>query len=455
MEKSKIKCSSKKHLENDAIAYCQECRIYLCNKCEKLHSELFEYHHPYKLDKDISDLFTGFCQEPNHLEKLSFFCKSHNQLCCSSCITKLKDKIYGKHADCEVCFIDNIKEEKKSKLEENIKHLEELSKTLDESINKLKQLFEKMNEKKEDLKLKIQKIFTQIRNAINDREDNLLIEVDNIFNKYSIKEETIRESNQLPNKIKESLDKGKNIDKKWSNDNNDLKYLINDCLNIEKNIKSINMINEDIEKHNSNDLKFEFYHEDINNYIGNILKFGSIYIYKNFGFKACPINISEERKYTVSGEFKNILTKTGTDYKWMGTICINKLEKEENKWKIKILKTKYNMIMVGVAPIDFDIEKSSFLDCGWYYSCNNSSLYSGPPHNYDPIKDIFNIGKEEEYQIKNYEITIIMNISKRTIKFIVNVEDKGELYTNIPADKSLHPAVFLIQKENSVEISNY
>ena len=48
-----------------------------------------------------------------------------------------------------------------------------------------------------------------------------------------------------------------------------------------------------------------------------------------------------------------------------------------------------------------------------------------------------------------------MNIDKGTIKFIVNVEDKGELYTNIPADKSLHPAVFLIHKENSVEISNY
>ena len=39
-----IKCSLKKHKELEAIKYCQNCKIYMCNKCIKNHSELFEDH---------------------------------------------------------------------------------------------------------------------------------------------------------------------------------------------------------------------------------------------------------------------------------------------------------------------------------------------------------------------------------------------------------------------------
>ena len=81
-------------------------------------------------------------------------------------------------------------------------------------------------------------------------------------------------------------------------------------------------------------------------------------INNKFQFKECPNNINEERKYVISGENKNIITKTGKDG-WMGTICENELEEGiEYRWKIKILKVRYNDIMVGVAPIDFDINSS-------------------------------------------------------------------------------------------------
>jgi len=46
------KCSSLKHNENDAISFCQECRICMCNKCENHHSELFQNHHIFKLEKN-------------------------------------------------------------------------------------------------------------------------------------------------------------------------------------------------------------------------------------------------------------------------------------------------------------------------------------------------------------------------------------------------------------------
>ena len=85
----------------------------MCNKCEKLHSGLFNHHHLYNLDKDINDIFTGFCKEENHLDKLEYFCKNHNILCCSACIAKVKKKGKGQHSECDICIIEDIITEKK------------------------------------------------------------------------------------------------------------------------------------------------------------------------------------------------------------------------------------------------------------------------------------------------------------------------------------------------------
>ena len=108
------KCSLKQHLEIDAISYCQLCKIYMCNKCVKNHSELFKNHNQIKLEKssDKSILFTGICEEKNHKDELKYFCKIHNELCCAECITKLKGKENGQHSDCNICFIEDIENEK-------------------------------------------------------------------------------------------------------------------------------------------------------------------------------------------------------------------------------------------------------------------------------------------------------------------------------------------------------
>ena len=144
----------------------------------------------------------------------------------------------------------------------------------------------------------------------------------------------------------------------------------------------------------------------------------------------------------------NIFTKTGSD-NWMGTICVNELEKsKEHKWKIKILKTtQYKNIMVGVASIDFDINSSDYSNCGWYFYCYDSKLYSGPPHKYS--------NKGTNLSKVNDEIIIVMNMNKRTLKFIINNEDKGESYTDIPIDKPLFPVVLLDNSNDSVEILEY
>ena len=171
-----------------------------------------------------------------------------------------------------------------------------------------------------------------------------------------------------------------------------------------------------------------------------------IIVVMNIKKRTLKFIINNDRIYTLSGDNKNILTKTGNGG-WMGTICEYELDKsiEEHKWKIKILKTTQNKwIFVGVAPSDFDINSSDWSTCGWYFYCYDSCLYSGPPFNYN--------GKQTNLAKVDNEIVIIMNMKKRSLKFVINGEDKGDSYTNIPLDKPIYPAVLLCDLNDSVKI---
>ena len=201
------KCSAKKHNNIDAITYCQECNSYLCNKCHNLHSELFESHHLFNIDKNINEIFTGFCKEKNHNKELKYFCKNHNKLCCAVCLCKIEEDDNGYHHKCDVCLIKDIEQEKRNNFKINIKHLEDISNNLEHSINQLKSFSDKMNEKKEKIKLDIQKIFTKIRNEINNREEGLLLEIEKYFENKFIGENLIKQAEKLPTKIKYSLER--------------------------------------------------------------------------------------------------------------------------------------------------------------------------------------------------------------------------------------------------------
>ena len=246
------KCSLDEHKEIDAIYYCQECKINMCNKCEKVHSGLLKNHHIYQLNKDINEIFTGLCTKRKHSMILEYYCKTHNKLCCAACISKIRNKGNGEHKDCEIYLLTKIKNNKKENLEKNMKNLQELSNELEPSIKELKNIYEKINVEKEEIKSKIQKFFTKIRNKINEREDEMLLEIDDYFEDLYFKENIIKLCKNLPNQINISLEKSKLMDNEW-NDDTKLNSLINNCLDIENNIRLINMINEKIHKCNNED----------------------------------------------------------------------------------------------------------------------------------------------------------------------------------------------------------
>ena len=128
----------------------------------------------------------------------------------------------------------------------------------------------------------------------------------------------------------------------------------------------------------------------------------------------------------------------------MGTLCEKELEKsKEHKWKIKILNAFNKAILIGVAPTDFDITSSNY-KYGWYLNCYDSSLICGKPFDYHNKKTNLNKVKEE--------VIVIMNMDKRTLKFIIDNEDKGESYNDIPLDKPISPSVLMAYQNDSIEI---
>ena len=144
-----------------------------------------------------------------------------------------------------------------------------------------------MVQNKEELQKKILSIFTKIRTSINEREDEILKEIENIFGNLYFKEDLIKQGEKLPKDIKLSLEKGKIIDND-KKENDKLNAFINDCILIENNIKNIEIIKRSIEEYNSTEIIINFIpeeDEEINEFINNIKSFGKINADKQKRFK--------------------------------------------------------------------------------------------------------------------------------------------------------------------------
>ena len=66
----------------------------------------------------------------------------------------------------------------------------------------MKKIFEEVEKDKENLKIEVQNIFTKIRSNLNDRETQLLLEIDNLFISNYFGEDIIKKCEKLPKKLK-------------------------------------------------------------------------------------------------------------------------------------------------------------------------------------------------------------------------------------------------------------
>ena len=267
------KCSFKEHVDKEATYYCYKCKVYLCDECNDYHEGLFENHKIYSLDEIDNEAFTGLCKENNHNIKLEYYCKTHNKLCCGLCICKIKGNGNGEHNDCDIYLIKDIKEEKKCKIKDNIKELEKFSDELEESIKNIKVNPEEVKENKDKLKSEIKNIFEKIRTELNNRENILISEIDKYFDDNYYNEGIVKKSDDIKSLL-ENVESINNDD--WEDDDK-LNELIYNCINIENNVKDINIIKAKIEKYIKNENKFNVkFNNDIDNIIIKIKKFGYI-----------------------------------------------------------------------------------------------------------------------------------------------------------------------------------
>ena len=440
------KCSFEEHKDIDAISYCSKCDIYVCEKCKDYHNNLINRNHNQIFNKENNEI----CLEKNHQEKLEYFCRTHNKLCCRACVTKIKGLGNGQHSECDICFVKDITDERNNLLEQNIIYLKNNRTSFDSLIKKLKEAYKEISDKKEKLKIRIQKFFTKIRNEINKREDQLLLIVEQVYENYFFNKNFSKDIDKIENKLNLSINKGMLISNEYNNDEINFISLINDCILIEDCIKEINYLKENYEKYEKNetlaiDLKLK---EEEINFLNNIKNLGNIYV-NNFFFKF-KFFIDEynytNRKYIIIGEKENIAKKMTEDNQFTLIRCENKLELNKiYKWKINILNSKLKVILVGISQDEEELNPSLNNINGWYFYCFNSTLYSGKPHNYK--------NKQTNLDKIDKDIIISFDMNKATLSFIS--KNKKESYYNIPLDKPLYPSILLYDEYDTIEINEY
>ena len=173
-------------------------------------------------------------------------------------------------------------------------------------------------------------------------------------------------------------------------------------------------------------------------------------------WKECLGYVDEDRKYSADEKNPRIATKIG-DGCWCTIIGntpipLNKV----TSLSIKILKSEYidgYGIYIGVAPSDINQNgRVNRNECGWYLDCWDSTLCSGPPHNYGG-KEYGPRNEEGEYVHRVSSVGVVMDTAKGELSFALNGVNLGVAYEGIPLNKPLLPCVLLEGNQgDSVEL---
>ena len=436
MELQNHKCSFNNHKNIDAIKYCQECNIYLCNKCENIHLGFFKNHHILLLNQDIDELFTGYCKEKNHPNLLNYFCKDHNDLCCPCCIAKIKTRENGKHFDCNVCDINDICDEKKKNLSKNIKSLENLSDKFKVLRNDIEKNIEEIDKNKEEVKGEIQKVFTKIREELNNREDHLLIEVDQIYEKeFNVRNiDNILKEKKFYEKIKIFIDKGKIAEKEWDKYDNKI-ILINDCINIEKAIDKINNINSSIENYKSQNKKLKFY-SDFDDILDLIKKLGTFD--KKINQQEVCININNFNPQNLNC-LRQISSNFGCTNNYVFD-CICFFISKNNEYVLCYPDSSYKSLIFYDINNNNEIKKIN--------NAHNNYIYTVKHYLYDKFDIILSTSNNNDIKIWNYN----EGLNILTISAIY--ENSNYVYSSCIIFDKNNFTIFCIGYQNYIKVYN-
>ena len=449
MNEKEIKCSTKNHENQKVYKYCIMCNIFMCHQCFYNHQKLFSNHHLIDVNDDISKLYTILCKED--LNKYEYYCRTHNQLFCASC----KE---NKHKNCETNKIEEIKEEKKKNLEQNLNELEILSNNIKERINLTRSFYDKVDKLKEDLKAKILKIITNLRNKLNEREDELTNEVDNIFSNIYPEEKLILNYEKIPKITNSLLNQRDSLDEKLK-DTYLLNSYITECINIEKELNEIKSTEDLINKYDiSKEIKISFYPdletEELNNIYNDIKSFGKIYqqeLDKNNIF----INKSYKKIYDLKTEIKKLqseIDKKDIENKELQN-KIKEIKSDLNDEKSKNTDLRNTINKLNNSKIKFTMRSR----CALHKCLDMKSLnYGNSPHLWDyghnNANQIFELEKNYDgtYSIKSSHSGLYLGFSSNGIAFKWKNENKQSFYLHHFGD-----GYYLIQERSGEVIDLY
>ena len=197
----KVCCNPSHTTKTPAVLYCRKCERCYCAECQaSLHSTLFSDHKDYiTYDINSTDLFSGRCEK--HKEYLlDFVCKTHSCMCCAMCVLK-----GGDHHNCTTVRISEIS------LDEVRKRISQIKKTIEARVSNADRFMKNVLEKKRQdfeqalsaTKSKIKATFSELREAINTREAELLkmadeaLEANNIYNTISLFNDTSKDEETI------------------------------------------------------------------------------------------------------------------------------------------------------------------------------------------------------------------------------------------------------------------
>jgi hypothetical protein len=167
----------------------------------------------------------------------------------------------------------------------------------------------------------------------------------------------------------------------------------------------------------------------------------------------------------------SIVTKLPSAYpdKWYSSYAVGSLLPSENifTFKFKILDlgiTNFPTIMVGVAPHKIlelpgpteehrDFKSDMHTRHGWWISCSDLSLWSGPPTNFTDQEYINPAGRtcSQRALALGSIIAVTVDRTKSTISFAIDGEDCGVAYRGV-VEPQLYPVVTLRNPNQSVKL---
>ena len=159
--------------------------------------------------------------------------------------------------------------------------------------------------------------------------------------------------------------------------------------------------------------------------------------FETSGWKECPDNVDENRKYSVDKKNPRVATNITDGYDDCTITGNTPLPPNKaTSWSIKILKSlMYNgyCIYIGVAPSDIDQnEDDNYDNCGWYFNCYYSQLFSGPPHNYCGKSYGPRKGKGwGDYVHNGDSVGIVMDTTKGELSYVLDGVNFGVAFEGV------------------------